>query len=65
LDSAGDFWEFSAQKVRTSVSRNYWRWEKPAIGGAFLRLKKEILRNADCLAGDAVLIAPVSISSPP
>jgi hypothetical protein len=25
LDSAGDFWEFSAQKVRTSVSRDYWR----------------------------------------
>ena len=23
LDSAGDFWEFSAQKVRTSVSRDY------------------------------------------
>jgi hypothetical protein len=25
LDSAGDFWGFSAQKVRTSVSRDYWR----------------------------------------
>jgi len=35
LDSAGDFWEFSTQKVRTSVSRDYWRREKPAIGGPF------------------------------
>jgi hypothetical protein len=35
LDSAGDFWEFSPQKVRTSVSRNYWRPEKPAFGGPF------------------------------
>jgi hypothetical protein len=25
LNSAGDFREFSAQKVRTSVSRDYWR----------------------------------------
>src|ERR1700720_4672726 len=35
LDSAGDFWEFSTQKVRTSVSRDYWRREKPAFGGPF------------------------------
>src|ERR1700694_1904844 len=35
LDSAGDFWEFSAQKVRTSLSRDYWRREKPAFGGPF------------------------------
>src|ERR1700738_2019705 len=32
LDSAGDFWEFSTQKVRTSVSKDYWRREKPALG---------------------------------
>src|ERR1700738_1772431 len=35
VDSAGDFWEFSTQKVRTSVSRDYWRREKPAFGGPF------------------------------
>src|ERR1700736_3600553 len=35
LDSAGDFWEFSTQKVRTSVSRDYWRREKPAFSGPF------------------------------
>src|ERR1700681_4548138 len=35
LDSAGDFWEFSTQKVRTSVSRDNWRREKPAFGGPF------------------------------
>src|SRR5450759_5391203 len=35
LDSARDFWEFSAQKVRTAVSRGYWRREKPAFRGPF------------------------------
>ena len=35
LDSTGDFWESSTQEVRTSVSRDYCRREKPAFGGPF------------------------------
>jgi hypothetical protein len=40
------------QRLSTIRKARHWR--------AFLLLKKEILRNADCLAGGAVLIAPVS-----
>ena len=56
-DSAGDFWEFSTQKVRKSASRDYWRRESPRLA-RLSHPKKEILSNSDCLAGDAVLIAP-------
>jgi hypothetical protein len=37
---------------------------KASLQKTFLLLKKEILRNADCLAGDAVVIAPVSKQIP-
>jgi hypothetical protein len=40
------------QRLLTMRKARHWR--------AFLLLKKEILRNMDCLADDAVLIAPVS-----
>src|ERR1700738_3567748 len=45
LDSAGDFWEFSTQKVRTSVSRDYWRREKPAFGGPFSSKEENSLKR--------------------
>src|SRR5450432_2302984 len=35
LDSAGDFREFLAPEVRTWVSGDYWRREKPAFSGPF------------------------------
>jgi hypothetical protein len=37
---------------------------KTHVWRAFLPLKKEILSNAECLAGDAVPIAPVSEQIP-
>ena len=45
------------QCIYSSVSR-------ASLQKTFLLLKKEILRNADCLAGDAVPIAPVSTHIP-
>src|SRR6201998_4051911 len=44
------------QRLLAMRKARHWR--------AFLLLKKEILRNADCLAGDTVLIAPVSRQIP-
>jgi hypothetical protein len=44
------------QRLLTMRKARHWR--------AFLLLKKEILRNMDCLADDAVLIAPVSTQIP-
>jgi hypothetical protein len=46
LNSAAGFWESSAQKVRTSVSRDIWRSEKPAIGGAFCNQEGNSLKHA-------------------
>jgi hypothetical protein len=59
LDSARDFREFLAEKVQTPVSGDSRRQEKLAFGG-LSRQEKEILSKQQWLAGDAVLIAPVS-----
>jgi hypothetical protein len=38
--------------------------EKPTIGGLFCNRRRKFFQNARCLAGDAVLIAPVSTQIP-
>src|ERR1700693_1300199 len=38
--------------------------QRPAIGGLFCEYHGHFLRASDCLAGDAVLIAPVSKQIP-
>lgn len=38
--------------------------QRPAIGGPFCEYHGHFLRASDCLAGDAVLIAPVSAQIP-
>jgi hypothetical protein len=60
LDSAGDFWEFSTHKVRRSVPRRRLAARKARVWRAFRIQKGNSLRRGECLAGDAVLITPVS-----
>ncbi len=56
---------YFAQKMPKIVA---WRLvansQKPAIGGPFCEYQGHFLRAPDCLAGDAVLIAPVSTPIP-
>ena len=56
---AGDFRKFWLKKFENGATGEFRKLEKPANGGLFLLLKEKILQNAECLAGDTVLIAPV------
>ena len=58
------FGNFALEAAKFGVQRPTANSQKPAIGGHFWRYRGENLQATDCLAGDAVLIAPVSTKIP-
>jgi hypothetical protein len=58
LDSAGDFWEFSAN-LNIGLQR-LMATRKACVWRAFLIQRRKFSETRNALAGDAVLIAPVS-----
>jgi len=58
------FGNFAPEAAKFGVQRPTANSQKPAIGGHFWRYRGENLQATDCLAGDAVLIAPVSRQIP-
>ena len=62
--SAGDYRLFRLENGQNRSLETSGQFAKARHWRAFLPLKKEILSNAECLAGDAVQIAPVSMRIP-
>ena len=61
---AGDFGRFRPERVKIRSLETRANSQKPAIGGPFCHCPSQFLRLQDWLAGDAVLIAPVSTQIP-
>ena len=61
LETIGDF---ALRLCKLGAWRQKANLQKAATGGHFSNLSSNNLRLSDCLAGDAVLIAPVSSQIP-
>jgi hypothetical protein len=62
--SAGDYRLYRSGNTQNQSRRLVAKSQKPAIGGPFCEYQGQFLQSPDCLAGDAVLIAPVSKQIP-